>query len=158
VKFPHLERWTADRRTHADYYSERFAAVGLDRVLGLPHSAARGRHVWNQYVVRVPDGRRDALRQFLAEAKIGSEIYYPLGLHQQQCFSYLGYQSGDLPETERAAAEVLALPIFPELTEEEQQAVVDRIGAFFQASRDGAHGVAAPKFLTHPAARRQPAP
>jgi dTDP-4-amino-4,6-dideoxygalactose transaminase len=158
VKLPHLERWTAERRAHADYYTERFAAAGLDRVLGLPRPAPRQRHVWNQYVVRVPDGRRDALRQFLAEAKIGSEIYYPLGLHQQQCFSYLGYKPGDLPETDRAAAEVLALPIFPELTAPEQQAVVERIAAFYAATPRGAHAVAAPKFLTHPAARRQATP
>jgi len=158
VKLPHLDRWTAERGTHADYYTQRFAAAGLDRVLRLPQTAPRRRHVWNQYVVRVPDGRRDALRQFLADAKIGSEIYYPLGLHQQQCFGDLGYKPGDLPETERAAAEVLALPIFPELTEVEQQAVVERIGAFYQASSRGAHAMAAPKFLTHPAARRQATP
>jgi dTDP-4-amino-4,6-dideoxygalactose transaminase len=105
-------------------------------------------------VIRVRDGRRDALRQFLSEAKIGTEIYYPLGLHQQQCFAYLGYAPGSLPETERAAEEVLALPIFPGLTDDEQRTVVSRVAAFFRQSRGG-HPLAPPKFLSHPAARRQ---
>ena len=82
------------------------------------------RHVWNQYVVRVPDGLRTPLREALTEARVGTEIYYPLGLHQQECFRYLGYQPDDLPETRRAADEVLALPIFPELRAEEQKFVV----------------------------------
>lgn len=131
VKFPHLDRWSDARAANARRYGELFAAAGLDGVLGLPRQATRGRHVWNQYVVRVPGGRRDRLRAFLAEAKIGTEIYYPLGLHAQECFRHLGYAVGDLPETERAAQEVVALPIFPELTAEEQQFVVDRIAAFF---------------------------
>ena len=120
--------------------------------------AARGAaHVWNQYVVRVPDGNRDRLREWLGEAKIGSEIYYPVGLHQQECFRWLEYAPGDLPQTERAAQEVLALPIFPELTAEEQRLVVDRIAAFYAAGRGG-HPLAAPKFLTHPAVeKRDPA-
>jgi len=132
VKLPHLDDWTAARRQNARRYDEMFSEAGLDKVLGLPAWAPRRRHVWNQYVVRVPDGQRDNLRQFLQEARIGSEIYYPLGLHEQECFRCLGYGSGDLPETERAAAEVLALPIFPELTAEEQQFVVDRIAEFYR--------------------------
>ncbi|MGW8257463.1 MAG: DegT/DnrJ/EryC1/StrS family aminotransferase, partial [Thermoguttaceae bacterium] len=94
------------------------------------------RHTWNQYVMRVPENRRDRLREFLATAKIGTEIYYPMGLHQQECFRYLGYKSGDLPETDRAAGEVLALPIFPELYPEEQQRVVNCIAEFFSSLRD----------------------
>ena len=105
------------------------------------------RHVWNQYVVRVPDGLRTPLREALTEARIGTEIYYPLGLHQQECFRYLGYQPDDLPETRRAAEEVLALPIFPELRAEEQKFVVERIAAFF-AKRSGGHAIQPPKFLT----------
>jgi dTDP-4-amino-4,6-dideoxygalactose transaminase len=131
VKLPHLDRWTTMRQANAARYAELFAEAGLDRVLGLPQALANRRHVWNQYVIRVPDGRRDSLREFLAKAKIGTEIYYPLGLHEQQCFAYLGYKPGDLPETDRAAREVLALPIFPELTADEQQLVVARIAEFF---------------------------
>ena len=131
VKLPHLDQWTELRQANAERYADLFIEAGLDKVLTLPQAHPNCRHVWNQYVVRVPDGRRDALREFLAKAKIGAEIYYPLGLHDQECFSYLGYKSGDLPETDRAAREVLALPIFPELTAEEQKQVVNRIGAFF---------------------------
>jgi dTDP-4-amino-4,6-dideoxygalactose transaminase len=131
VKLPHLDQWTALRQANAARYDELFVEAGLNRVLALPQARPNRRHVWNQYVVRVPDGSRDALRESLAKAKIGSEIYYPLGLHDQECFRYLGYKPGDLPETDRAAREVLALPIFPELTAEEQRRVVARIADFF---------------------------
>jgi dTDP-4-amino-4,6-dideoxygalactose transaminase len=150
VKFSHLDRWTEMRQANAARYGELFRAVRLDRVLGLPGDDAHGRHVWNQYVIRVPDGKRDALRAHLAEAKIGAEIYYPLGLHQQECFAYLGYAPGDLPETDRAAREVLALPIFPELTAIEQEVVVGRIASFYRVP-SGGHPIPPPKFLTHPA-------
>jgi dTDP-4-amino-4,6-dideoxygalactose transaminase len=131
VKLPYLDQWTALRQANAARYEELFIEAGLEHVLTLPKALANCRHVWNQYVIRVPDGRRDALRESLAKAKIGAEIYYPLGLHDQECFRYLGYKPGDLPETDRAAREVLALPIFPELTAEEQQLVVARIADFF---------------------------
>jgi dTDP-4-amino-4,6-dideoxygalactose transaminase len=153
VKFPHLDDWTAKRQANAQRYGELFAAAGLDRILGLPEHAPRGRHVWNQYVVRVPGGQRDRLRASLTEAKIGTEIYYPLGLHAQECFRDLGYAPGDLPETDRAVDEVIALPIFPELTAEEQQFVVERAAAFFRGPSKG-HALAAPKFLSHPMARK----
>jgi dTDP-4-amino-4,6-dideoxygalactose transaminase len=91
----------------------------------LPASDPCGRHVWNQFTVRIPGGRRDILKAQLAEGGIGSEIYYPVPLHLQQCFRELGYQEGSLPETERASREVLSLPIFPELVVHEQHAVVD---------------------------------
>ncbi len=147
VKFPLLDHWAFLRQTNADRYTELFTAAGLHRTLGLPATLPGMRHVWNQYVVRVPEGLRTPLREALAEAKVGSEIYYPLGLHQQECFRYLGYQPEDLPQTKRAAEEVLALPIFPELRAEEQQIVVQRIAAFF-AARKGGHAIQPPKFLT----------
>ena len=147
VKFPLLDEWIRLRQTNAERYTELFTAAGLHRNIGLPQALPDMRHVWNQYVIRVPDGQRSQLREALAEAKIGTEIYYPLGLHQQQCFRYLGYQPEDLPETSRAAEEVLALPIFPELRAEEQQFVVERIAAFF-AARKGGHAIQPPKFLT----------
>ena len=152
VKFPHLDEWTRLRQENAARYTELLEEAGLDRILGLPISNPSHRHVWNQYVVRVPDGRRDALREHLSAAKVGSEIYYPLGLHQQDCFRYLGYAPGDLPETDRAARDVLALPIFPELTAEEQEFVVEQIAAFY-VKPNGGHPLAGPQFLKHPAAR-----
>lgn len=155
VKLPHLDRWTADRQANAERYRELFTEAGLDRILGLPPTAARRRHVWNQYVIRVPEGKRDALREFLGAVKIGAEIYYPLGLHRQECFGYLGYGPGDLPETDRAAAEVLALPIFPELTAAEQKIVVERIATFFHKPYGG-HPLAGPNYLKHPAAWHAP--
>jgi dTDP-4-amino-4,6-dideoxygalactose transaminase len=89
--------------------------------------------VWNQFVIRVADGRRDALRAHLTSVGVGTEIYYPVPLHLQKCFASLGWQKGDLPETERAAEETLALPIFPELTLDEQHTVVARITEFLAA-------------------------
>jgi dTDP-4-amino-4,6-dideoxygalactose transaminase len=135
VKLDHLDEWTRQRTENARLYGELFADWGLDRVLGLPHQLPGRRHVWNQYVVRVPGGHRDALRQSLSAAKIGTEIYYPVPLHLQECFRSLGYRPGDLPESERAAAQTLALPIFPGLEPAEQQFVVARIAEFFGAQR-----------------------
>ncbi|HEX3726064.1 MAG TPA: DegT/DnrJ/EryC1/StrS family aminotransferase [Pirellulales bacterium] len=135
VKLPHLESWTAARQANARRYSELFASCGLDRVIGLPLVAPGCRHVWNQYVIRVPAGTRDALRAHLAEQKIGTEIYYPVPVHLQQCFQSLGYGPGSLPESERAAKETIALPIFAELSAAEQQTVVRAIHAYFFAPR-----------------------
>jgi len=95
----------------------------------LPHEVRGTKHVWHQYVIRT--ARRDALREFLTSRGIGSEIYYPVPLHIQQALTRLGYKEGDFPEAERAAREVLALPIFPELREDEQQAVVRAVAEFF---------------------------
>ncbi len=147
VKLPHLDCWTAARQLHARRYHELFAATGLSKVLTLPVEAADRRHVWNQYIVRVPDGKRNALREHLAKYKIGSEIYYPVALHQQKCFAYLGYSPGSLPKTEEATRETLALPIFPELTFPEQQFVASKIAAFFGMGQQ--QRVPAPKFLKH---------
>ena len=95
----------------------------------LPYTDPRAGHVFHQYVIRAP--RRDALRQYLQERQIGSEIYYPIPLHLQPCFAYLGYREGDFPEAERAAKEVLALPMFPELTEDEERWVVASVAEFY---------------------------
>jgi dTDP-4-amino-4,6-dideoxygalactose transaminase len=94
----------------------------------LPHEVPNSRHVWHQYVIRT--ARRDALREFLAARKIGSEIYYPVPLHRQEALKPLGYKEGDFPEAERASREVLALPMFPELSEDQQQTVVKAIAEF----------------------------
>ncbi|GDX95152.1 pleiotropic regulatory protein [Planctomycetia bacterium] len=137
VKLPCLDGWTTDRQVNATRYGQFFAEYALADHVTVPSDESRGRHVWNQYVIRVAGGRRDALRAHLAAARVGTEIYYPVPLHMQQCFRHLGWATGDLPHTERAAAETLALPIFPELTVAEQRTVVGRIAEFFGAARTG---------------------
>jgi dTDP-4-amino-4,6-dideoxygalactose transaminase len=127
VKIAQLGRWTTQRRANAERYRKLFAAAGLDKRLILPREVPGRYHVWNQYTIRVPHGRRDELRAKLAERNIGSEIYYPVPLHLQACFSSLGYGKGSLPVSERAADEVLSLPIYPEMTCEEQDLVVQRL-------------------------------
>ncbi|MGD9597547.1 MAG: DegT/DnrJ/EryC1/StrS family aminotransferase [Steroidobacteraceae bacterium] len=128
VKLPHLDAWTAGRQRNAAYYDAAFAQAALGTKVVTPPSAPGARHIYNQYVIRVP--RRDALRAHLASCDIGTEIYYPVPLHLQKCFAYLGHSAGDFPESERAAAETLALPIFPELEKAQLQYVVDRIAEF----------------------------
>jgi dTDP-4-amino-4,6-dideoxygalactose transaminase len=133
VKLPHLDRWTEQRRQNADRYDRLFRDAGLaGDPVGLPARPAadsRDRHVWNQYVIRVP--HRDALRQFLAEQEVGTEVYYPLPLHLQECFQPLGCREGDFPESEHAARETLALPIYPELADDQAEWVVESIGRFY---------------------------
>jgi dTDP-4-amino-4,6-dideoxygalactose transaminase len=134
VKLPHLDSWGAGRREKAAVYRRAFAQAGLDRVMTLPQepwsdSGLANHHIYNQFIVRAP--RRDDLRTFLKESEIGSEIYYPLPLHLQECFRTLGYKTGDFPEAERAALETIALPIFPELTSEQQQYVVAKVAEFY---------------------------
>ncbi len=133
VKLPCLDQWSAARRVVADFYREEFSRSGLTNRVTLPLEPYRKRgltnhHIYHQYVIRTPE--RDALQKHLVEREIASAIYYPLGLHQQQCFAYLGYREGDLPETERAARESLALPIYPELAREMQREVVGAIAEF----------------------------
>jgi len=130
VKLPHLERWIQMRIDNAQQYNSMFEAERLHEQITLPLAHTPGRHAWNQYVIRIAGGRRDALRSYLKECNIGTEIYYPIPLHQQACFTALGYEIGSLPETEKAASETLALPIFPEITDSEQQYVVQKIAAF----------------------------
>jgi dTDP-4-amino-4,6-dideoxygalactose transaminase len=133
VKLPHLDAWSAGRRARAAYYRAGLARHSLPIQLPTEVLAGSGlvnHHIYNQFIIRAP--RRDALRAHLSAAHIGSEIYYPLSLHQQECFRYLGYQEGDFPEAERAARETLALPIFPELTDEQQDYVIAQIAAFYR--------------------------
>jgi dTDP-4-amino-4,6-dideoxygalactose transaminase len=133
IKLRHLDEWNARRREIAARYDQLFAAAALAGSPGSPVRAQtlypQAQHIYHQYVVRVP--KRDELRAFLAGRGIASEIYYPVPLHLQEAFAYLGYASGSMPETERACREVLALPIFPELRPDEQQRVVDAIAEFF---------------------------
>jgi dTDP-4-amino-4,6-dideoxygalactose transaminase len=137
VKLPFLDGWSAARRGVADFYREEFQRLGLTSHLSLPAEPYRNRgltnhHIYHQYVVRT--SRRDALREYLTRKEIGTAIYYPLGLHQQKCFAYLGHSAGDFPETERAARETLALPIYPELSREAQRYVAESIAEFFAKS------------------------
>ncbi|MGH8228783.1 MAG: DegT/DnrJ/EryC1/StrS family aminotransferase, partial [Steroidobacteraceae bacterium] len=129
VKLPHLEAWTAARRRNAELYDGAFAAADLGAAIRTPHAIPGARHIYNQYVVRARD--RDRLRQHLAGAGVGTEIYYPVPLHLQQCFAYLEHREGEFPEAERAARETLALPIFPELGEPRLHYVVDTIARFY---------------------------
>lgn len=130
VKLPHLETWTEQRRANANRYRELFTDAGLVEQVTLPYERENCRHIYNQYVVRVP-GKRDELRAFLTENSVGTDIYYPVPLHLQECFAYLGYKEGDMPESEKASRETLALPIFPELKTEQQDYVVAKIAEFF---------------------------
>jgi dTDP-4-amino-4,6-dideoxygalactose transaminase len=132
VKFKYLDSWTQSRQHNAAYYDGAFALAGLGSRVVTPRTAAAGRHIFNQYVVRVE--RRDALKAFLGERHIGTEIYYPVPLHLQECFAYLGYERGDFPQSERAAAETLALPIYPELSQAQLAAVVSSVAEFFKTS------------------------
>ena len=146
VKLPHIAEWNHRRQQHAATYDQLFAGAGLTSTqtsgrssdpssnensapVRLLSRSPQAKHVFHQYVIRV--GRRDELRKFLAQRKIGSEIYYPLPLHLQPVFSYLGLKAGELPVSEQAAREVLALPMFPELTEAEIRWVVESIADFY---------------------------
>ncbi len=130
VKLPHLDAWSDKRKANADYYRQLFTDAGLTEQITLPFERENVRHIYNQFVIRVPE-KRDELKQFLAENEIGTDIYYPVSLHQQECFKYLGYLKGDYPESEKASRETLALPIFPELKAEQQEFVARKIGEFF---------------------------
>jgi dTDP-4-amino-4,6-dideoxygalactose transaminase len=128
VKAPHLDGWTAGRRRNAVRYRELFREAGVDGPVVLPTEPADRLHIFNQFVIRTPE--RDALKRHLDEHGIGNEIYYPVPFHLQPCFAHLGYRRGEFPHAERAAHESLAIPIYGELTRDQQQAVVDAIAAF----------------------------
>jgi len=133
VKFRHLEQWTARRRANAERYRRLFAAAGLaDGAVKLPVEISHGRHIYNQFVIRVP--RRDALQAYLKDHGVTTEIYYPVPLHLQKCFAYVGGRAGDFPESEAAAAQTLALPIYPELSDDQAQHVVATMARFLAGS------------------------
>ena len=129
VKLTHLDAWTAGRQRNAGFYDAAFERAKLSEAVRTPHATLGVRHIYNQYVIRARE--RDNLRQYLTAAGVGTEIYYPVPLHLQQCFAYLGHKAEDYPQSERAARESLALPIYPELTETQLQYVVDTIAGFY---------------------------
>jgi dTDP-4-amino-4,6-dideoxygalactose transaminase len=133
VKLAHLDEWTAARQRNAAIYTRAFAHARIADAVRTPPATTGVRHIYNQYVVRVRE--RDALRTHLDAAGVGTEIYYPVPLHLQQCFAYLGHGAGDYPLSEQAAAEALALPIYPELSEAQLQYVVDSIAGYYASSR-----------------------
>ena len=132
VKIAHLDAWAQARQRNAQRYTELFESCGLNQRIGLPQYDEHCENILNQYKIRIRDERRAELRTYLQNRQVGTEIYYPVPLHQQHCFQSLGYEAGSLPETERAAAEVLSLPIYPEVTASEQQTVVHHIHQFFE--------------------------
>ena len=134
VKLPYLDGWTAARQANADRYRRLFAAAGLSDAgpVQLPYAVPAGRHIYNQFVIRVE--RRDALQAYLKEQGVNTEIYYPVPLHLQQCFAYLGHRPGAFPESEAAAKQTLALPIYPELSDEQARYVVDCIAGFYKSA------------------------
>jgi dTDP-4-amino-4,6-dideoxygalactose transaminase len=132
VKLRHLDSWSDGRKRKAAKYAELFAKFGLDHDICLPQTQTNSSHIYNQYVIR--SQRRDELKTFLRDCGVPSEVYYPLPLHLQQAFAYLGYKHGDFPESEAASKEVLALPVFPEMTEDQQNLVVESIATFYRDS------------------------
>ena len=134
IKLKHLDDWTRARQENAARYDELIRAAGLGDAVRVPARVPGLRHIFNQYVLRVQ--RRDELKTHLAKNGVGTEIYYPVPLHGQRCFAYLEHDAADFPQAQRAAAEVLALPIYPELTDEQLEYVVRQIASFF---RSGAH-------------------
>jgi dTDP-4-amino-4,6-dideoxygalactose transaminase len=131
AKLPHLAGWSARRRENAAFYDQALASLADGGALTRPYVAPENESIFNQYTIRVADGKRDALQAFLKERGIGTSIYYPLPLHLQPCFAYLGYKEGQCPESERAAREVLSLPIYPELTPAQLDEVVRGVNSFF---------------------------
>jgi dTDP-4-amino-4,6-dideoxygalactose transaminase len=127
VKLRHLEEWTCGRRENAARYQAGLSSAGIDAQIELPGENAGSRHVYNQYCIRVRDGRRDAVLSALQSKQIGCAVYYPKPLHLQPCFAFLGHKAGEFPESEAAAGEVLALPIYAELGEARQERVISTL-------------------------------
>jgi len=127
VKLKYLEEWSEKRRQHAAYYNQAFSS---SEHIQTPYTEPGNLHIYNQYVIRVP--KRDELQAYLKEHHIGNAIYYPIPLHLQECFEYLEYKPGHFPESEKAAAKTIALPVYPELTQEQQDYVIERISNFYK--------------------------
>ncbi|MGH7847512.1 MAG: DegT/DnrJ/EryC1/StrS family aminotransferase, partial [Candidatus Binatia bacterium] len=134
VKLKYLPRWTEARRQNAERYRKLFGQAGLLEWIVAPQDSAG--HIYNQFVIRCP--RRDRLQAFLRERGVESEVYYPIPLHLQECFSELGYRNGDFPRAEAAAREALALPVYPELTGEQQAYVVEQLCHFYRSAQNSA--------------------
>ena len=132
AKLPMLEGWHAGRRRHAQWYIDRLKAIPQEQMVLPLELVPDGRHIYNQFTIRVKGGRRDALQAHLKGLGIGSAIYYPICLHEQPCFKNLGYRKGQLPESERAAQEVLSLPVYPEMTEAMREEVAQGLLGFFK--------------------------
>jgi dTDP-4-amino-4,6-dideoxygalactose transaminase len=130
VKLPRLEGWSEARRANAAFYDEALASL---EEITTPYVAPENVSIYNQYTVRVANGKRDALREHLQQSGIGCSVYYPVPMHLQECFAYLGYREGEFPESERAAREVLSLPVYPEMSAEQRDAVVAAVRGFFGA-------------------------
>ena len=133
IKLRHLDSWTLARQANAEHYDALLQAADLGAAVQVPTRVPKCRHIFNQYVIRTP--QRDELRAHLAAVGVGTEVYYPVPLHAQQCFAYLEHEPDDFPESQRAAQEVLALPIYPELTAEQREYVVQEIAGFFGSAR-----------------------
>ncbi len=129
VKLPHLDKWSDERARKADVYDDLLRNATLDFELVPPARRDGARHIFHQYVIRVPN-HRDALMEHLKDHGVGTKMYYPIPLHRQECFAYLGYKEGEFPESERAARETFALPVYPELLETQQTYVVEMIASF----------------------------
>ncbi|MEK7309280.1 MAG: DegT/DnrJ/EryC1/StrS family aminotransferase, partial [Planctomycetota bacterium] len=135
VKLKYLDKWNNERLQRADFYNQLIKESGLLKYISLPSVKKDRSHIYHQYTLRVLGDKnpetRDKLRDFLKANNVGAEIYYPLPLHLQECFAYLGYKKGAMPESENASLSVLSLPMYPELTPEMQRYVVDKIKEFF---------------------------
>ncbi|MFA5795379.1 MAG: DegT/DnrJ/EryC1/StrS family aminotransferase [Candidatus Brocadiia bacterium] len=129
AKLKYLDNWSTGRAERAAYYNKLFKSAGLDSVITTPFVHPDCNHIYHQYTIIVK-GKRDGLRDFLKERGIGTEVYYPLPLHLQECFTYMGYKPGDLPVSEKTSLEALSLPIYPELTSQQQDYVVESIKTF----------------------------
>ena len=129
VKLKHLEVWTHGRRHNANKYNELFHSLSIPLEKLSTPTLIRERHIFNQYVIRVE--RRDELLNYLKAQEVGAEVYYPVPMHLQECFAYLGHKAGDFPESEKAARETMAIPIYPELSSDQARHAVETIARFY---------------------------